>query len=370
MLSSRLCVIAALLCLNATYSPAAAPPRVLQPVARLRSASVISLFAFNPDGSSCVLSPWNAPPRLVNLASGMVTPLALPEDTKGMTNVAFSPDGKLLSVGDDQIFILDARTGKQVRAFPSRSGFARNLVFSPDGTRIACCCGDKANDVVVVYEVKSGRELGRLRHSECVHIIAWFADGKTFATGSYGGVDAPDTVKVWDARTLKERFTLGGTKRYGNKDADQSGYAVAVSPDGRTVVTGVSIIDNKSATSPIPGVTARKILRVDVVLRDSASGKERARLRGQPGYNVRRLAFSPNGKLLATAVDGVVRLWDPATCRQVAAVPRLVTGDIWDIAFSADGKRLGVLRAAPIEDRWGGEVQVWDVPAVLKAYGR
>src|SRR5262249_17856589 len=58
------------------------------------------------------------------------------------------------------------------------------------------------------------------------------------------------------------------------------------------------------------------------------------------GNEVHALAFSPDGKLLASAgKDGQVRVWDPATGKQLLAL-RGHLKTISGLAFSPDGRRL------------------------------
>src|SRR5580698_5654695 len=89
-----------------------------------------------------------------------------------------------------------------------------------------------------------------------------------------------------------------------------------------------------------------------------------APLPADPGGGVVSMAFSPDGKLLATAdIDGYLRLWDPATHRAVGARVRASTSpqgtgrgggpSVNGVAFSPDGKLLATV------DR-GGYVRLWN----------
>ena len=77
------------------------------------------------------------------------------------------------------------------------------------------------------------------------------------------------------------------------------------------------------------------------------------------------VAFSPDGKLLATADgDGTVRLWNPATRQPVGAPLPAATGpggSVFDVAFSPDSKLL----ASVYSD---GTVRLWEVSPFANPY--
>jgi WD40 repeat protein/energy-coupling factor transporter ATP-binding protein EcfA2 len=95
--------------------------------------------------------------------------------------------------------------------------------------------------------------------------------------------------------------------------------SVAFSPDGKTLATGCR-----------DGA---------VKLWDAASRQELATLIGHSA-SVHAVAFSPDGKTLATACeDKTVRLWDVASHQELVALTGHTDG-IYTVAFSPDGKTL------------------------------
>jgi WD40 repeat protein len=74
-----------------------------------------------------------------------------PREDGGITDAAFSPDGKRLAVAgkDAVVRLYDVETGKEVFSFPGHSGPVTRVAFSRDGTRLAAASGGERGEVRV-----------------------------------------------------------------------------------------------------------------------------------------------------------------------------------------------------------------------------
>ncbi len=251
----------------------------------------------------------------------------------GVCSVAFSPDGKVLAVAEFPgiIRLCDALTGRVGLTIQAPAWTTSSIAFSPDGKWLVAGLwtggGDgvspPGNDITV-WDTATGKLTRTLKgHTEGVLTVAFSPDGKLLASGGWEGV-----VRVWDVASGRERATLDFPtlrKRLGAANPLIHVEAVTFSPDGRMLVTcvGVPTIREKPA-----GVS-------EVTFWSTTDHRVVATLRGIDEM-VRRVVFSPDGKLLATAGNsGSIRLWDTATFQAMGEMKGWLP-----IAFSPDGREL------------------------------
>jgi WD40 repeat protein len=372
----------------------------------LHRAEVWSLV-FSPDGTRLASASDDRTARLWDVATGRPIggPLRHPRNP-GVLSAAFRADGARIvtAAGDGTVCQWDARTGAAVEPpYERHAGEVYPAVYSPDGEWVASAGVDRTvrlwratgrQDALVLHGhtgrvtqlafTADGRRLGSVSedgtariwgadpqatlpvlrgHRRSVHAVAYSPDGQWIASGSWDG-----TVRLWDALTGDACAPLRhpGIVR-----------ALAFGPDGSWLVSGgdgddrLRLWDVTTGTlrKEIPGPGAR-ILSVAVSpdgaqiaavgwsgnlsVRDLATGRQVALVQLGGVGQMKGLAFSPDGRWLAsTTADFEVALWDAKTYRLSARWPGH-TGDICSLAFSADGRRL----ASASFDR---TVRVWDV---------
>src|SRR5262249_35065641 len=107
----------------------------------------------------------------------------------GTYHLAFSLDGKLLASGswqNDPVRLWDVATPKELKEF-APSGNVSDVAFSPDGTVLAV--GDMTGSVQL-WNPRTGKQVGHLgQPKEGVYALAFAPDGRTLAVGSL--VSAP-----------------------------------------------------------------------------------------------------------------------------------------------------------------------------------
>ncbi|GAA3779197.1 TIR domain-containing protein [Streptomyces phyllanthi] len=279
----------------------------------------IGTLSFSADGSMLAAGGNDGVVRLWDSASARRL-RELTGQSDRLVSAVFSPAGTLLATAssDGDMYLWNAATGEYQREMDVETDHVWAEAFSPDGELLATANDD---DTVQLWYRATGAHVTTIdEHYGRVRSIAFRSDGAVLATGC-----DDRKVRIWDMADRRITAVLDGhTDRV---------YAVAFAPDGSWLA---SASWDGQAVIWKDGVVAH-------------------RLAGHTG-KLWTAAAHPLRPLLATAGDDrTVRLWDPHTGRETAALTGH-TGRVLAVAFSPDGSLL----ASGGED---GTVRLWSVPA-------
>jgi WD40 repeat protein/serine/threonine protein kinase len=314
-------------------------------VSRLALEGTVSCVGFSPDGT--LLAAGNNPGMVRIWSTKTWREVGtLPQQEGGLFTLAFSPRGRRLATAvwnGKGIKIWDLENGHSVSVKQDTTNGLGQVVFSPDGRLLAWAGGD--DYTIKIWDADTGDPLYTLvgestAFHPCIQCLAFRPDGKFLAAGSWDF-----KVTVWDLTTRRPVWS--------REIPGEEFYRVAYSPDGRLLAAAGGHHFNGRPS--------------DIILFDAASGKEIRRLKGHT-KSVLGLAFSPDGRRLASgSEDLTVKLWDVATGKEAITLYGHVDS-IWDVAFSPDGNRLasagadGSVRiwdATPLEDEGGEELRTF-----------
>jgi WD40 repeat protein len=244
---------------------------------------------------------------------------------KGVVEVvALSPKGDILVSGDGDgvgsVRVWRVEEGRVEHDLVGHKGTIFAVQITEDGRYAVSSCQDKT---IRLWSLRTGKELKRYEgHTDEVFAVAVSADGRRLLSGS-----RDRTIRLWDTQTGQqiEEFT-GHTSHI---------WDVAFSPDGRYAVSGGG--DGILRMWRLPPADPSPAKPLDLPHPTTPGNEEQYEGHTGPVYAV---AFSPDGKQIATGgVDKTIRLWDRES-RKTLKVLRGHPGDVMGVAFSPDGKRL------------------------------
>ena len=369
--------------------------------------------AFSPDGKR-LASALDDTVKVWDAQTGQE--LLTLKGTPTVSSVAFSPDGKrLASASDGQdgegVGCADrpgtphpqgARRRRQRGLQPGRQTPGQRVAEDEHGEGVGCAdrpgtphpqgaqrqCHERglqpgrqtpglsasADKTVKVWDAQTGQEPCTLKGHTGVRRQRGLQPGRQ-TPGSAASADRTTTVKVWDAQTGQELLTLKG-----HTGAVSS---VAFSPDGKRLASGIGIDEHGEGVGcpdrpgtphlsrgtrhrvaerglqpgrQTPGTCGRDIgidRTREVKVWDAQTGQELLTLKGTG--HVHSVAFSPDGKRLASAVVSRrrVKVWDAQTGQELltlkggraAAWPSARTASAWPASLG-QRSRCGMRRPA------------------------
>jgi WD40 repeat protein len=280
------------------------------PWKRVASDDPIVALAFSPDGRLLAAAGTNGV-NVRDAASGQLRHRLTPGGR--FSSIAFAPDGaRVMAVADNQIHLWKLVDGSHQRI--ETRGPVQDLDVSPDGRFVVVA--DQTPDAGV-WRLDGLEGVTKLPHAQKllndpVRRVAYDPAGCFVATGWRS------SVMVWNATewTLKRTIQCNGGLR-----------ELAVSPDGRwlavTTALGMQMLDLQAADGVPITVHPR---------------------------GMQAIAFHPNGKLIASGIDGTARIWEIETTQQLTAVT--FEGRLADLSFSPDGRFLGTRTEDGIATLW------------------
>src|SRR5271157_543626 len=236
----------------------------------------VNTIAVSPDGKMAFSAgesydPWVREWNIDSREQVWATPNVIDDNVQSS---AFSPDGRIIAMGTSAgaVKVFDATTGRRIRMLISSRG-VEAVVFNHSGTRLAFA---QDGGVIRLLDTSNGSEIKHFDNEEITTGIAFSPDDALLAAATF------EQVRLWDV---------------------SSGIAV------RTFKV-------RPAASP-------------------SSFIDEGEYRAQLWRMAWKVAFSPDGNILATGSSASIQLWNPATGHEISSTPS--NGQVRSLHFSPDG---------------------------------
>ncbi|CAE6432168.1 unnamed protein product [Rhizoctonia solani] len=283
-------------------------------------------ISFSPD-NSCIIYGSNESIYIHALDGQSEDTILRPVEgyTYGINCIGCSSNGRYIVSGSGErtVCLWDAQNGNLLLGpLEAHMGWVNSVAFSPDGACIISACGA---GLVCTWDARQRNLTFSPNNASLdgITCVKFSSDGTRFVSGSEVG-----TICIWDTHT--GGMVIGPIKAHTsriNAVDFLNNYVVSGSEDGNICVC--------NAPKGAVVVGPLEIL---------------------PNRKVQAIAYSPDGKQIATGSDDEVDLWDAHTGTRVLSPLTGLQGSVMSIQFSPDGSWI-----VGGSQEYGNNIATWNV---------
>jgi len=302
----------------------------------------------------------------------LLEPIVVTPRTTAITAMAASPWTSLMALAaPKQILLYDTDSKQLVGIFPYTEGYARSLQFSRNGSLLVMGGGRAGkNGHAIVWDVKTGKRITEVgKEFDQVMSADISPDHKHIVIGS-----PSKKVKVYDTATGEEEYVIAKHTEWilGTKFSPDGVLLATADRNGNVMVWESEnggefyiLTQHKAATTDLAWRADANILAScsadgTISTFEMNEGKL-VKNWAAHGGGVLSISFTPDGKIVSSGNDGLVRTWDINGTKigEAATQGDLVT----KVVATFDSK-------SAISANWRGEIIQWNLAAALTEAGR